>query len=159
MSKGFFHFLLVVFALSGFTASAVASPAHSTYAPEPVPAGQRKPVASNHVPAVVIPAPVPTPAKPSYTRPASTTPITEKAIAEKVAAEKPAAKPAAPKPAAPAAPKPAPQETAKAIPDPNALKVAIMLSPSVKADDDKSFIQAVTRGVERAGKETPINIS
>lgn len=162
MSKGFFRFLLVVIALLGFHGMAAAT--SGTYAPAPEPVETRKPVASNPIvaqPAVTTPAPK----KPTYTHPeldkhAVPKPAAPKPVTEKPAAEKPAApKPTAPKPAAE---KPAPKATKEVVKenlDPNALKVAIMLSPNVKADDDKSFIQAVTRGAERAATESSIRVT
>lgn len=46
------------------------------------------------------------------------------------------------------------EETAKTAP----LKAAIMLSPNVPDVDDKSFIQAVTRGAERAARDGNIEL-
>lgn len=155
MSKGFFRFLLVVFALLGFNGMAMATSTPATPAPAssaPAQTEIRKPIASNPV----LTAPAAAPKKATYTYPDETKTPPKKPLAVKSEVEKPAA----PKPAAKeAAPKPAPKEAAKQNLDPNALKVTIMLSPNVKAEDDKSFIQAVTRGAERAASENNIAVT
>lgn len=149
MSNGFFRLLLVVFTIVGFTGMAAANPT-------PTPSEVRKPIASNPV----ISTPTTTPSKPRYTHPEKVLPIAEKPAVEKPAAKKAIAeKTVTPNPTPKAAPKPAEKVIAKENLDPNALKVAIMLSPNVKAEDDKSFIQAVSRGAERAAEETAIALS